>query len=52
MTELWGKEITGSDEAAPLAGHLAMSSYDGTDLQKVGFVFLGRVMFIELEVVR
>jgi len=52
VTEWWRKETTGRNEAAPLAGHLAMSSYDGTDLQKVGFVFLGRVMLIELEVVR
>lgn len=52
MREWWGKETTGSNEAAPLAGHLATGSYDGTDLQKVGFVFLGRMMLIELEVVR
>ena len=52
MTEWWGEKITGSNEVAPLAGHLTTGSYDGTDLQKVGFVFLGRMMLIELEVVR
>jgi hypothetical protein len=52
VKEWWEKETTGSNEAAPLAGHLAMGSHDATDLQKVGFVFLGRMMLIELEVVR
>jgi len=26
VTEWWGKEITGNDEATPLAGHLAAGS--------------------------
>jgi hypothetical protein len=49
----WGKEITGSDEAAPLAGYLGPRvANDGTDLQKVGFVFLKEVTPVELKVVR
>ena len=50
MTEWWGKEITGIDETAPLAGH-RVANYE-TDLLKVGFVFLERVMLIEVKVVR
>jgi hypothetical protein len=50
VTEWWGREITGSDEAAPLAGHGVAN--DRTDLQKVGFVLLRRVMLMEVKVVR
>jgi hypothetical protein len=52
VTELWGREIVGRDDAASLAVHLSAGGYDGTDLQKVGFVLSGRVMLIEVKVVR
>ena len=50
MAEWWGEEIMGSDETARLAGHRVAN--DETDLLKVGFVFLVRVMLVELKVVR
>jgi hypothetical protein len=52
VTEWWGKENTRSDEAAPLGG-LAWPrvANDETDFLKVGFLFLGKVMLVELKVV-
>jgi len=50
VTQCWGREITGGDEAARIAGHVVTN--DGTDLHKVGFVFLRRVMLMEMKVVR
>jgi len=50
VTEWLGREITRSDETARLAGHRVAN--DETDLRKVGFVFLGRVMPVELKLVR
>jgi hypothetical protein len=52
MAEWWKKEITERGDAASLADHMSVVANDGTDLQKVGFVFLGRVMLVELKVVR
>jgi hypothetical protein len=40
----------GSNEATPLAGHRVAN--DRTDLLKVGFVFLRRVMLMEMKVVQ
>jgi hypothetical protein len=53
VTQLRGIETTGNGGAVssgwpPGRG----AAHDGTDLQKVGFVFLGRVMLSELKVVR
>jgi hypothetical protein len=50
VTQCWGREITGGDEAARIAGHVVTN--DGTDLHKVGFVFSRRVMLMEMKVVR
>lgn len=50
MSDWWGREITGSDKAPPLAGHGVAN--DRINLLKVGFVFLRKVMLMEVEVVR
>jgi len=50
VTQCWGREITGGDEAARTAGHAVAK--DRTDLSKGGFVFLRRVMLMEVKVVQ
>jgi len=52
VTEWWGKEITGSAEVAILASPWSRIAREKTDLEKVGFVFLDRVMLVKLKVVR
>ena len=52
VTQLRGIETTGNGEAVSSGwppGHGVV--HDGTDLRKVGFVFLGRVILSELKVV-
>lgn len=51
MTELRGRRITAKDDAVPLADHPTAAN-NGTDPQKVGFVFSGRVTLVEVKVVR
>jgi len=50
--EWWGREITGSDGTAPLAGPWPRVASDETDLLQVGFVFLGSVMLVKLKTMR
>jgi hypothetical protein len=50
VAEWQGREITGGYEAAPLADHGGANGR--TDLHKVGFVFLRRVMLMELKIMR
>ena len=50
VAKWWGRETTGSDEAAPAASH-GIGEHR-TDLYGVGFVFLRRVMLMEMKVVR
>ncbi len=52
MTEWLGREITGNDEVAILANLWSRIAREKTDLEKVGFVFLDRVMLVKLKVVR
>lgn len=52
MTEWLGREITVNDEVAILASPWSRIAREKTDLEKVGFVFSGRVMLVKLKVVR
>ena len=52
MTEWLGREITVNDEVAILASPWSRIAREKTDLEKVGFAFLGRAMLIQLKVVR
>jgi len=50
VTEWWRMDIVGSNEVVSLAGHAVANNE--TDPSKVGFVFLRRVMLMEVKVVR
>jgi hypothetical protein len=52
VTEWLGREITVNDEVAILASPWSRIAREKTDLEKVGFVFLDRVMLVEPKVVR
>jgi len=53
VTQLRGIETTGNGGAVSSGWPAGLgTAEDGTDLQKVGFVFLGRVMLVEPKVVR
>ena len=43
MTERWGKETPGSDEAVPLGGHLAEGSYRGNRPSKGRFCVFSKI---------